>query len=279
MVLVHERLALRHGVGVVVVAQALVAGQARGHRLVATIHRHQVDVDVDEEVRGGGPLVDLDVLALVGEAEMDELVGILGVVLPQQAVGGEGVEDALAQRVTKLGVGHASVQCQRRDQHHVVDAGLGRQLEDLLDDELAHVGPAHGGQGQRHVVEGDGELHAGPQLGPQRGDVAQGLVERPADGADGVGQGVHRLRGVEHPGPDGQLLEPVPLAVPEQGGGGGVVDFEDEAGPGAHGTDPFVLGPVPRWRCRARRSKTTFTAPRRPAAPAWARASSKRSSG
>ena len=57
-------------VGVVVVAQALVAGQAGGHALVAAVHGHQVDVDVDEQVAGGRPLVDLDVLALVGVAEV-----------------------------------------------------------------------------------------------------------------------------------------------------------------------------------------------------------------
>ena len=98
-VLVHERAALGHGVRVVVVAQALVAGQAGGHGLVPAVHGHQVDVDVDEQVRGGGPLVDLDVLALIGEPEVDELVGVLGVVLPQQAMGREGVEDALTERV------------------------------------------------------------------------------------------------------------------------------------------------------------------------------------
>ena len=37
-------------VRVVVVAQALVAGQAGGHRLVAAVHGHQVDVHVDEQV-------------------------------------------------------------------------------------------------------------------------------------------------------------------------------------------------------------------------------------
>ena len=181
--------------------------------------------------------------------------------------------------MAQLGVGHAAVQRQRRDQHDVVDAGLGRQLEHLLDHELADVGAAHGGQRQRHVVEGDGELHAGPELGAQRRGVAQGLVQGAPDGADGVGQGVDGLGRVEDPAPHRQLLEPVPLAVPEQRGRGGAVDLEDEAGPGAHESGPFVSVAAPRCRSRARRSKTTLTAPRRPAAPAWASASSKRSSG
>ena len=109
----------------------------------------------------------------VGEAEVHELVGVLGVVLPQQAVGGEGVEDAVAERVAQLGVGHAPVQRQRGDEHHVVHAGLGGELEHLLDHELADVGAAHGGKRQRHVVEGDGELHARPQQRPQGLGVAR----------------------------------------------------------------------------------------------------------
>ena len=53
---------------VVVVAEAPVAGQAGGDALVAAVHGHEVDVDVDEQVALGRPLVDLDVLALVGLA-------------------------------------------------------------------------------------------------------------------------------------------------------------------------------------------------------------------
>ena len=71
---------------------------------------------------------------------MDELVGVLGVVLPQQAVGREGVVDPVAERMAQLGVGHPAVQRQRRDEHDVVDARLGGELEHLLDHELAHVG-------------------------------------------------------------------------------------------------------------------------------------------
>ena len=118
----NER-AVAHGPGVVVVAQALVAGQAGGHALVAAVHGHQVDVHVDEQVAGGGPLVDLDVLALVGLAEVDEVVGVLGVVLGQEAVGGEGLVDPVAQGVAQLGLGHPAVQGQGGDEHHVVDAG------------------------------------------------------------------------------------------------------------------------------------------------------------
>ncbi len=104
-------------------------------------------------------------------------------------------------------------------------------------------GRAHGGQRQRHVVEGDGERHPRAKQRRQRLGVAQGVLQGVADGAHGVGQGVDGLGRVQDPAADGQLLEPVALAVPEQGGWRRAVDLEDESGPGAHGTGPFV------WRC------------------------------
>ena len=70
---VHERARVHHRLGVVVVAQALVRRQPDRHRLVAAVHRHQVDVDVDEQVGLGRPPVDLDVLALVGEADVEQV--------------------------------------------------------------------------------------------------------------------------------------------------------------------------------------------------------------
>ena len=82
---------------VVVVPEAPVAGQPGGHALVPAVHGHQVDVDVDQQVAVGGPLVDLHVLALVGESQVDEVVGVLGVVLGEQPVGGEGVVDPVAR--------------------------------------------------------------------------------------------------------------------------------------------------------------------------------------
>ena len=116
-----------HGAHVVVVAQRPVRRQARGHALVPAVHGHEVDVDVDEQVALGRPPVDLDVLALVGVAEVNEVGGVLGVVLPQQAVGLERVEDPISQRVAQLVLVHAAVQGERGDEHDVVDARLRRR--------------------------------------------------------------------------------------------------------------------------------------------------------
>src|SRR5580700_2577125 len=88
-----------------------------------------------------------------------------------------------------------------------------------------------------------------------------------ADGAVGVLDRLDRLGRVDHPAPLGQRLEREALAVPEQRGGRGLVHLEDESGSAAHRVCPFL------------RSNAILTAPRRPAAPAWATASSTRVSG
>ena len=62
-VLVHEASRGLHRARVVVVTKAAVAREAGGHALVAPVHRHEVDVDVDEQVGRGRTLVQLDVLA------------------------------------------------------------------------------------------------------------------------------------------------------------------------------------------------------------------------
>ena len=148
-------------------------------------------------------------------------------------MGGEGVVDAVAHGVAQLGLGHAPVQGQRRDDVDVVDAGRGRLVEHGLDDPLADVGAAHGRQGQGDVVEADRELHPGVQQRPQGLAVAERVVEGLPDGALGVVEGVERLAGVEDPGaPGGQLLQAQALAVVEQDRRRRAVDVEHETGAG-----------------------------------------------
>ncbi len=231
-VLVHERPGLAHGGHVVVGPHSGVARQAGGGALPAPVHRHQVDVHVDHEVRLGSPLVHLHRLAVVGGPEDHHPVGVLGVVVVQQAVGGERLVHPVAHGVAQLGLGHPPVQGQGGDDVDVVHAGLGRQVEHGLDDPLAHVGPLHGGQGQRQVVEGDRELHPRPEQGGQR-IVVERFQQGPADGLVGVGQAGQWLGRVDHPAPaHRQAFQAEPLAVVEQDRRRRAVDVEDEAGAG-----------------------------------------------
>ena len=184
--------------------------------------------------------------------------------LSEQAVRSEGVVDPVAHGMAELGLGHTPVQGEGHDQLYVIDAGFRGHVKDLLDDHLADVGTLHGGQRQGDVVEGDGEAHPGEQQRREWLLVTFGVGEGVADGGLGVGQGLHGLRRIDHPASLRQLLQGEALAVPEEGGGRRLVDIEHESGPGAHRVRPFGL----------RRSNATLTAPRRPAAPACARASS-----
>ncbi len=183
---VHERAAVQHRLDVVVMAEALVGGEAGGDRLVAAVHRDEVDVDVDEKVRLDRPLVELDVLAVIGLPEVDQVGGILRVVLGEQAVRREGVEDPLPERVSQLVVGHAAVEGERRDEHDVVDSRLGRQVEYGLDDALADIRRLHRGQRERDVVESDRQFHARAEQCPERGAVTEWVLERVADGGVGI---------------------------------------------------------------------------------------------
>jgi hypothetical protein len=235
---------------------------------VTPVHGDEVDVDVDEQVRLGRPLVDLHLLALLRLADEGHPVGVLGVVVVEQPGGSEGVVHPVAHGVAQLGLGHAAVQRQGGDQVHVVDAGLGRHVEHGLDDALADVGPAHRRQGQRHVVEGDRQLHARPQQRRQRLAV-DGVEEGVTDGLVRVPQGGQRLGRVDHPTAHRQLLEAEALAVHHQRGRGRPVDLQHEAGTGR------LAGLLATHRRRSPlRSKAIFTAPRRPASAAWASASS-----
>src|SRR5439155_6213466 len=162
---------------------------------------------------------------------------------------------------------HPPMERKGGDELHVVDAGRGGHVEDGLDHPLAIVRPAHRRQRQRDVVEGDRELHAGPQKRGQRFAV-EGLEQRPADGLVGVGKGIESLGRVDDAAPHRQALEAEALAVPEQRGWCRSVDVEDESGP-RHYDNPRS----------PRRSKATFTAPRAPALAACSMASRHRSNG
>ena len=197
--LVHERPGLQHRGHVVVVAQPLVAGQPGDGALPATVHGHEVDVHVDDQVALGGAAADLHLLAVVGDADDDHAVGILCVVVVEPARRGEGVVHPVADGVAQFGSGHAAVQRQRGDDVYVIGARSGGHVQDGLDHLLADVGSLHRGQREGDVVEGDGEPHARSQQGGERFAV-DGMFEGVADGADGIGQPVHGAGRIDDPG-------------------------------------------------------------------------------
>ena len=109
---------------------------------MAAVHRDEVDVDVDKQVAFGRPLVDLDVFALVGESDVQEIVGVLGVVVGE-SLWPEREEHPLADGPADLRRGHPAVQGVSNDQFDIVDTGLRGPGEDGFDDSLADVGQPH----------------------------------------------------------------------------------------------------------------------------------------
>ena len=119
----------------VVRLEALVAAQPDGHRLVAAVHRHEVQVDVDRQVALGDALVHLDELAVRRLAEHDHAVGIAAVVVVE-AIGPVLVPHLLADHPLDLPVVHPAVQAERDDDVDVVDAVVGEHLAHDLEHEL-----------------------------------------------------------------------------------------------------------------------------------------------
>ena len=109
---------------------------------MAAVHRHEVDVGVHEQVGFHGSAAELDLLTLIGGPDEDDVVRVLGVEVAQP-VRPEGAEDPFAHHPPDLALRHASVQRIGDDELDVVNAGLGRQGEHALDDELAGIGCAH----------------------------------------------------------------------------------------------------------------------------------------
>ena len=95
------------------------------------------------------------------------------------------------------------------------------------------------------------------------GSWSSGMQQRVQDRTVDVAQRLDRLGRVDDAAAvGGELLEAEVLTAPEEDGRGGAIHLEDEAGTGHY-----------RW-FSCLRSNATFTAPRRPAAEAWAMASS-----
>ena len=172
---IHVRPAVAHHVRVVMRAQALVAAEAHGHRLVPAAHRDEVQVHVDEEVGLGGAAIELDHFAVIGRAEELHPLRVLGVVVVE-AVRPVRVEDAVAHDVADLLGGHAPVDRRGDDDLDVLDPVVGEELEDDGEHALARVGPAHRRQRHRDVVDRDDDLHPRAQLRVQR-IAAEGVVD------------------------------------------------------------------------------------------------------
>ena len=96
-----------------------VSGQPRVDRLVAAVHRYQVDVHVDKQVAVGDALVDPDFLILLRLAEQDVALRILGIVVVKP-VREETLKDARADPFFDLVRRHPAMQANGADEVNVL---------------------------------------------------------------------------------------------------------------------------------------------------------------
>ena len=196
------------------VAQALVRREADRDRFVAAVHRHQVDVEIEQQVGLGRAAREPYLFAMIGLAQHRELGAIFGVEVVQP-LGPELLERALAHHAANLGLGHAPMERGRDDQMDVVDAVVGERLEHDVERAFADIGPAHLRQRQADVVDRDRDAHVGIELREQRIGVL-GTQQRVADRGVRIGQRLQRRRRIDHSRAGGQLLVPEVVAIGDQ---------------------------------------------------------------
>ena len=190
---------------VVVMPQTLVRRESHGDRLVPAVHRHQVDVQVDEQVGLDRAPRQPHFLAMIGLAKHRKLGAILGVevVEPVRPVL---LERALTNDTANLRFRHPPMQRGRDHEMNVVNPVVGQRLQHLVEQALANVGPAHLRQRQADVVDRDRHAHVGTQLREQR-ILVLGMKQGVANRLVGVGERVQRRRRINHARADWQLLE------------------------------------------------------------------------
>ena len=147
--------------------QRRIVAQADTHRLVAAIHRHQVDVDVDQQVGLGRATVDAHLFAKLGLAKLHDAVGVVPV-MAVQVVGIVRVKDCPTHAPADLERFHATVERIGDDDLDIGDARLFKHFQQDREHGLAQVRPVHLGQRQRDVVDGYGDLGPRMQLRAQR---------------------------------------------------------------------------------------------------------------
>ena len=148
-------------------AQRLVVTQADGNRLVATVHRYQVDVDVNQQVAFGGAAIQRERFLVFRLAKLYQPVGPFGIVVVV-ALGIVLVENLLPDHALHFPFGHLPVQGIGDDDVYVVYAVSGEHVEDDLENALTNIRRSHRRERQADVVNRHGDAHPGFELSEQR---------------------------------------------------------------------------------------------------------------
>ena len=172
---------------------------------MAAVHRHEVDVDVDQQVAFRAATIQDERLFVSRLADLDETVGPLGVVVVI-TIGIVVGEDPRPDHALHFPLGHLPVQGIGDDDVNVVDAVTGEHVEHDLEHRLANVGRRHRRQRQTDVVNRDGDAHARFELRKQR-IAAERMIERVTDGSFTIRQTFDRRVRIDHTRSDRQVFE------------------------------------------------------------------------
>ena len=207
-------MAVAQGRRIVVMAQALIGREPDRDRLVTAVHRHQVDVQIDDQVGLRRAAREPDLFAMIGLAQHDDFGAVLGVEVVEP-LGPELLEGALADHPANFTLRHAAMERGRDDQMNVVHAVIRERLQHRIEHPLAQIRAAHLRQRQADIVDRDRDAHVGIELREQRIGVErmeQGVTDRRV----GIGQRIERRRRIDHAGAGGQLFEHEVFAVRDQ---------------------------------------------------------------
>ena len=147
---------------------------------MSPVHRDQIDVYVDQQVRFRRPAIDPRPLSESGPAELHYPPRVLRVVTVV-TIGIECLEDPCADASSHLSCGHPPVYGSRDDDVDIFDSGSGQHAQEDLERGLPDVRQFHHRQRQRNVVYRYGDLHPGLEQRPQRGHVLR-MVDGVPDG-------------------------------------------------------------------------------------------------
>ena len=124
-------------------------------------------VNEDQQIRLGDPGIECN-LARSSAADGGQTVGILGIVVGQQAIGVEGAKDALTNDVFQLVRRHPTVQPICTHESDIVNATLSSAGQNGLDHLAADIRSLHLRCRCADVIEGDRQLHRWLHPGQQR---------------------------------------------------------------------------------------------------------------
>ena len=110
---------------------------------------------------------------------------------------------------------------------NIVHSGIGKLFQYLLNDPPSDVWLAHGRQGQRDVVEGNGHLHTRAQAGGE-GLRTYGVLQGLLNGSVHVANGMEGRWRVHHPRTERQSLIAEALAVVKEIAATGVLHVGDQ---------------------------------------------------